>query len=166
MQSNENPYAAPASELERGRGERRHYGPASSAQRFGNYVIDTIFATVLVGVFVYARAIMAPEVEVGLQQRQWPSYLFNMAVCLLYYIPLEALTGRTLGKIVTSTQVVSARGGKPSLGQIVLRSLGRCIPLDALTYLIGSGSGLHDGISKTVVVRLEPSKFQRAMEEA
>lgn len=63
-------------------------------------------------------------------------YQSTMAVwigLLLAYFPLtEALFGRSLGKFVTRTRVVNARGGRPSLGQALVRTLFRLIEVNPL----------------------------------
>ncbi|MEP2935797.1 MAG: RDD family protein [Gilvibacter sp.] len=67
-------------------------------------------------------------------------YLFTF----LYYFLLEAIFGQTIGKLVTKTYVVKKDGSKASILNLIIRSLCRLIPFDALTYLIGTERGLHD----------------------
>lgn len=78
-------------------------------------------------------------------------YVFELAVFVLYYVPSEFLAGRTLGKLVTRTRVVSASGGRPTFGQVLGRTLLRLVPLEVFTFL-ARGPGLHDRTSKTRVV--------------
>ncbi len=83
-------------------------------------------------------------------------YAFGILVMLLYYTPLEALFGCTLGKLVTGTRVVNERGGKPSWGQALGRSFARLIPFEALSVLVASEGqvrGWHDALPRTWVVR-------------
>lgn len=49
-----------------------------------------------------------------------------------YFPASEALFGRTLGKFVTRTRVVNASGQRPSLGQVVIRTLFRLIEVNPL----------------------------------
>ena len=69
-----------------------------------------------------------------------------------YYILAEFLFQRTIGKLLTRTKVVTTTGDKPTLKQIVGRTLSRSIPFEYLSYL-GSPSGIHDTLSGTRVVR-------------
>lgn len=166
MQPSENPYAAPGSEPLRDTSTERHYGPASSAQRVINYIVDRLSAYALLFVLSLAWGTLAPASASVIEDSTVLGYLLSAATMLVYYTLLEGLTGRTLGKVVTSTKVVGARGGIPAFHQIVIRSLSRFIPLEAFTFLSNDKPGLHDRLSKTVVVRLKPSALQRAMEES
>ncbi|GAB2768153.1 putative RDD family membrane protein YckC [Hymenobacter luteus] len=74
--------------------------------------------------------------------------LFSLA----YYTVMEGLFGRTLGKMLTRTRVVTDEGTHPSFGTILKRSLWRFIPFDALSFL-GNAYGWHDSRSDTMVVR-------------
>ncbi|MVM37941.1 hypothetical protein GO730_10615 [Spirosoma sp. HMF3257] len=70
-----------------------------------------------------------------------------------YYILTELLFQRTLGKVLTKTKVVSLTGDKPSLLQIIFRTLSRSIPFEYLSYFV-TVEGLHDKLSKTRVVKI------------
>ena len=70
-----------------------------------------------------------------------------------YYLIFEAITGKTLGKMVTKTRVVSKDGAKPTFIKIVIRSLCRLIPFDAFSYLFGSELGMHDLFSSTKLLK-------------
>lgn len=74
-----------------------------------------------------------------------------LVVYFLYETLLEVLTGRTMGKWLTGTLVVSRDNTLPTPGQIVLRNLCRFIPFEELSFL--GGTGWHDAISRTKVVR-------------
>jgi hypothetical protein len=80
--------------------------------------------------------------------------LLYVAVFFLYYISLEALFGRTLGKLIAGTVAVGEDGAKLSFGQAVGRTLCRFIPLDPFSYLGWKSGprGWHDRIPRTVVV--------------
>ncbi len=73
-------------------------------------------------------------------------------IFLLYYILMEAITGKTLGKRITKTRVVNLSGSKPKPGLILIRTFLRCNPFDAVSYLFGNVHGTHDLLSKTKVV--------------
>lgn len=148
-----NPYAPTKASLkESGPGDAEPLDEANLASRKRRFVTSLIDSTVvLVLIFVIAGvlAVVAPSV-IGLLSGP-AGYLFQIAIVLLYYVPAEFMTGRTPGKIITRTRVVSHTGGKPSMGQIVGRTLLRLIPLEAVTFL-ARGPGLHDRASGTRVV--------------
>ena len=70
----------------------------------------------------------------------------------LYYLVLEWSLGKTLGKLITRTHVISVQGVRPTLGQCCLRTLVRLVPWDPLTFFLGNG-GWHDRMSGTIVAR-------------
>jgi uncharacterized RDD family membrane protein YckC len=70
----------------------------------------------------------------------------------IYYGLSESLTGRTLGKLATGTRVVNNKGITPSVNEILLRTLCRFVPFDALSFF--GDSGWHDDWSKTKVVSI------------
>jgi uncharacterized RDD family membrane protein YckC len=148
-----NPYAPTKASLnERGQDADELPGDerlASRKRRFVNAVIDSVGLTVLILVVVGAIAILAPSV---IDQVSGPAgYLLQIALVLLYYVPAELLTGRTPGKIITRTRVVSRTGEPLTAKQVIGRTLLRLIPLEGLTFL-ARGPGLHDRASGTRVV--------------
>jgi uncharacterized RDD family membrane protein YckC len=84
------------------------------------------------------------------------SPLLNLALflCLpIYYILMEGIFGRTLGKLITGTVVVDGFGNKPSFGKIIGRSFARLIPFEAFSFLGSTGRGWHDSLTDTYVVK-------------
>ncbi|MEN2489251.1 RDD family protein [Flavobacterium sp. B11] len=129
----------------------------SAGARFLNYIIDLfIFFIILIAIGAMIGILSALFGLTGLAA--WMDGLGDLGwnviaivVSLVYYITMEALFGRTVGKFATGCIVVDENGKKPDFGTIVKRSLCRCIPFDALTFLGGS-RGWHDSISETYVV--------------
>ena len=82
--------------------------------------------------------------------------LLNPVACVfIYYLPLEALTGRTVGKLFTGTYVARNDGGRPTPEQIIGRTAARFIPFEPFSVLFnGESVGWHDTLSKTRVVRV------------
>jgi uncharacterized RDD family membrane protein YckC len=154
-----NPYAAPTAALYDGPAQEvRHYGAASRGQRFVNLVIDylMVMALAFMAGIVLALADRTNPFENGLTGQ-----VLGYAVMAGYYIVFEALTGRTIGKLVTGTRVLSATGGEPSRGQIVGRSFLRFVPFEPFSFLGDTAAGWHDRFSKTTVVRLRPTRRQK-----
>lgn len=82
------------------------------------------------------------------------SKLLSWLVFFLYYFFFEITTQRTIGKMITKTYVVSTSDKKPSVKAIILRTVCRFFYLDLISFLFGT-YGIHDGYSKTRVVRRE-----------
>lgn len=123
---------------------------ASQAQRFFTLLLDWFFCYCcgfLAG-FVLAMS--------GLQNyaRNADGFVLGTIIFLTYYIAQEALFGKTLGKRIMGTKVVSTDGSKLSLGQVISRTLCRFIPFEAFTFLGNKGVpyGWHDKIPKTKVI--------------
>ena len=95
--------------------------------------------------------------------------IFSLTLLLLYYLVFETFTGRTLGKYITNTKVLTEDGQKPKADKILYRTLSRLIPFDALSFLGDEGKGWHDTLSKIIVVDVakfnEGSMLQTSLEE-
>ncbi|AMQ55263.1 RDD family protein [Algoriphagus sanaruensis] len=69
-----------------------------------------------------------------------------------YYFISELLFGRTIGKLLTKTKVISIKNKlKPSFTQILVRTLCRAIPFYFLSQPL-IGKGLHDHFSNTILI--------------
>ena len=74
---------------------------------------------------------------------------------LAYHALLEGFYGRTLGKLVTGTQVVGADGSRATWGQIIGRTFARFIPFEPFSFFgRPPPAGWHDSLSGTRVVRV------------
>ncbi|UII34354.1 RDD family protein [Fulvivirga ulvae] len=121
---------------------------ASAGQRIGNYVIDTIAYYILLIVFIFILGFL------GILDDS-PILIYPLAFGIIfgYYIIMEATFGKTLGKFVTGTKVVTENGEKPSAGAIVGRTFCRLIPFEAFSLLGSQAIGWHDSIPGTRVIR-------------
>ena len=124
---------------------------ASRRRRLANSLLDTVGYVVVSMAIGFIGAVVNRVFNVDVFEFLGP--LFGIGVLLLYYVVGEALFGRTLGKLVTGTRVVAESGGPPKLWQVVLRTLYRFVPFDALSFLSRRRPGWHDRWSKTRVVR-------------
>lgn len=70
-----------------------------------------------------------------------------------YYMLMEAAFGKSVGKFITKTKVVTTDHQKPSFGMIAKRSLLRIIPFVIFIRPEGSPIFFHDKHSGTVVVK-------------
>lgn len=121
---------------------------ASAGQRIGNYVIDTIAYYILLIAFGFIFGFL------GILDDS-PILIYPLAIGTIfgYYIIMEAAFGKTLGKFVTGTKVVTENGEKPTTGAIVGRTLCRLIPFEAFSLLGSKAIGWHDSIPGTRVIR-------------
>lgn len=115
---------------------------ASNGRRLATFLLDSAGIGFFTGVvnWIFATTVSAAEAPI--------------ACCLLaafYYLAFESVSGRTPGKWLTGTRVVNRRGRAPALGPIVVRTLSRFVPFDALSF-VGRAPGWHDRWSDTRVV--------------
>ena len=83
------------------------------------------------------------------------NYLFSSILYFIYIFSIEYLTkGRSIGKFITKTRVVSIDGTVPTQKDFLIRSLSRLVPFEAVSFLIGN-DGWHDSWSDTRVVDWE-----------
>ncbi|MEN6496436.1 MAG: RDD family protein [Thermoguttaceae bacterium] len=146
----ENPYQSPIADTLNEPLKANNWGlPASRSQRFVNYVIDYFFIMVLSFVlgFVLANIMDAEALD------SIPGLAWGLLVVLIYFVPLEAAFGRSLGKIITGTKVVAIDGSDPGIGQIIGRTFARMIPFEQFSFLGREAIGWHDRLSGTRVVR-------------
>ena len=120
--------------------------------RFLNYIIDYVVEMGLGLGLGLVIGLSGSESAIDLVNRT-PDLLFGVIISLAYFMLAEGLTGRTIGKLITGTKVVDSNGNRPSAGRIVVRTLSRFIPFEALSFLGSDARGWHDKISKTYVVK-------------
>lgn len=132
------------------------FEPAGRGRRVLNFLLD------YVAYMVFAMLVGVVLGVMGVGQLLFDSgkageLLFGVVVILVYYLLTEGLTGRSFGKLLTRTYVVTASGGRPAFRQIVGRTLMRCVPFEFLSVLRENALMWHDSASGTrVVVRRAP----------
>ncbi len=149
----ENIYKTPEANVDVALAERG-YEIATVGKRFLNMIIDTIFFyifAVVIGVILGLILGATGNVEM---LDYVNDYVLGLSLALLYFLPQEAIWGRTIGKLITGTKVVNMEGKKISLGQSLGRTLCRFIPFEAFSFFGGNGRprGWHDSIPNTKVV--------------
>lgn len=130
---------------------------ASTGKRFANFIIDVAFYVILsyiVGIIIGVIWVFTSPSTLYELENIHPLWerLFGLIIIVIYYTTFEALTGRTLGKYITKTIVVTEDGRKPDFNTILKRSLSRCIPFEPLSFLGSEAKGWHDKITKTTVI--------------
>ncbi|MCJ7503967.1 MAG: RDD family protein [Acidobacteriia bacterium] len=129
---------------------------ASRGTRFINWVVD--YLLVVFGGFFLILSVSAHPIKHRFHVDIWedaPGTVILLVWWFLYYFILEMALGRTLGKFITGTKVVTREGEKPSAGTIALRTLSRFVPFEALSgFWISDTKGCwHDDWTDTVVVK-------------
>lgn len=140
----------------------------SDRDRFFNGIIDFVFISVFIFVFSFFVVIIGNVFQWDIYSA-WVEIMISLGVvgtylsfATIYYLFLESLFGRTIGKIVTGSVVVDENGLKPSFKIIFIRTLCRLIPFEALSFLSKSARFWHDYFSKTYVV--EKKDLEQDME--
>ncbi|MFD2602188.1 RDD family protein [Flavobacterium suzhouense] len=131
---------------------------ATGNKRFQNFIIDSIVTTLLqigfakggdmlYGIYGIKGFQVGPPVLGNIKYT-----ILALGISIVYYGLFETVNMRTLGKYITNTMVVNADGTRPDSMRIFLRTLCRLIPLEFITFFGRRPVGLHDGLSKTLVV--------------
>lgn len=151
MDSTNNPYQAPIARV--AEQESTAIVPAERWRRFVNLIVD-YFGFFALSIVIGAILGLAGGAS-AVQKLQTPGmqYLTGIVIMLIYYVPLEAMFGRTLGKLVTGTKVVDENGNPPTWGKAFGRTLCRFIPFEAFSFFKSDARGWHDSIPKTYVVK-------------
>ena len=145
---------------------------ASQGTRLLNYLIDfTVFYIFIffLGIFLgilYAIGIKAPLQLISyIEGNRAFNYLFSSILYFIYIFSIEYLTkGRSIGKYITKTKVVSVDGTAPTQKDFFIRNISRLVPFDGLSFLKQDG-GWHDLWSDTRVVNWEKYKSDYEMQQ-
>jgi len=119
--------------------------------RFVNLILDSLvmFIFVMVVTFIMHLIGLGHIMDMILEL---PDIVFGLVMYLVYYLPLEAITGKTVGKHFTKTRVVDLTGNKPDFYQTAGRAFARVIPFEPLSIFRESRDCWHDSLAKTKVV--------------
>lgn len=134
---------------------------AEKLLRFINFVIDYIFTYLLVILF-YALLMLVYSIVSGIDYLMVADSvadinpLLDRLVTAFFYALFIYLTemiskGRSLGKLITGTMVVTDKGGLPTGNDFLKRNFSRIVPFDVLSFL--GTNGWHDSWSDTRVVK-------------
>lgn len=89
---------------------------------------------------------------------RWPFvqyYVFFFGIQFIYYFLFESITGRSPGKMLTYSKVITKEGGKPGLPAVFIRSVIRLTIIEAFLFPVLEDRTLHDYLSGTYVVETE-----------
>jgi len=119
-------------------------------KRLIGFFIDFVIILVIYSLFVSISA----EIYNARIDKIYSPLLLISPFIVFYYSLQEYLFNTSIGKMIFKLKVVSAKTNeKPTFSQILIRSLSRLIPIDIFFYLFKRPIGLHDIISKTVVIK-------------
>ncbi|HTV22575.1 MAG TPA: RDD family protein [Polyangiaceae bacterium] len=142
----QNPYASPVSD------EAKVSVPsalnlASNGQRFATFFLDYIGMTLCSGLIGVVLGLVGGAELAAL------SGLLGIFVWLGYYAGFEAAFGKTPGKMLMGTRVVTTTGNPPSFGQCLGRTFARCVPFEPFSFFGSEPVGWHDRWTNTRVIR-------------
>ncbi|KAA5534110.1 RDD family protein [Paenimyroides baculatum] len=130
---------------------------ADKGLRFANFLIDTVLFycfLFFIGLIIALVAIILNNDLTFLEDlyiHPIIDYLLTAIIRVFYYFGMEILTkGRSIGKFITGTQVVTLEGETPTANVFLKRSFCRIIPFEAFSFF--GENGWHDSIPKTAVV--------------
>jgi uncharacterized RDD family membrane protein YckC len=133
------------------RRERISAEVASGTRRFWTFVIDQI--AMWIGLLTLQ---IAYGVAYGLHALEALDGIKWWGICtafyVIYYVCFEVISGRTLGKVLTGTRVVTTDGLPLSIPTALVRTLCRLIPFEPMSFSLGE-NWWHDSLSRTQVVR-------------
>ncbi|NNF02039.1 MAG: RDD family protein [Bacteroidia bacterium] len=138
--------------------EEKKFVLADNWKRFINLCVDNIFVSFMLIVILVAL-ILAGSV----QENFLDSFMINIYLILgqvIFYTLMEfLLNGRTFGKYITGTKMLSTNGNKATFSQVFGRSWARIIPFEAFSFFGKPGKGWHDSMSGTMVIDIKKSRL-------
>lgn len=142
----------------------------NAGPRFGHFIIDLLAYQVIVYMVNYIFEITINAINFSVSFNLTIGLINSIVLLLLYpayYAFFEFKWQKTPGKFLTKTLVIDEYGNKPDFRSIVLRSLIRLVPLDAISCLGDNYShGWHDKWSNTwVVSEAELSEIKKLQAE-
>lgn len=142
---------------------------SNSWVRFGNFIIDRVVVYLFFLAFGFFASltyeILGTEffINIALELssvNKFMDILITTTVYFLYVFLIEYFTkGRTIGKYITGSKVISTDGTQPTLQDYFIRNISRFVPFDALSFL-GGGNGWHDSWSDTRVIHIKNYKAE------
>lgn len=117
--------------------------------RFIHLIVDTITWLVIATIL---GMMLQPLFKLEVLNENLIGYSVLIISFFGYYIIMETKYQKTLGKFITKTKVTTKTGEKPKQRDIVIRTAGRLLPFDRVSFLFTS-NGIHDYVSGTTVAK-------------
>ncbi|MBT3209774.1 MAG: hypothetical protein HN704_12690 [Bacteroidetes bacterium] len=118
-------------------------------KRFINFLIDTV--SILILFFLSLKALLF-ILELSNYDFNLDINIILILLYVIYYMVFEGITGRSFGKYLTHTKVVSSNNNRPTFMQIFIRTLVRLIFIEVISFLSKNPNGWHDKLSNTKVI--------------
>lgn len=132
---------------------------ASKGIRLANYLLDLI-ALIIINIilsllfnFLYTTTSIHWFLFLDHGGFLWELFMGSVVSFIYYFLSESISGGKTFGKMITQTRVISVDGTKPGLKQIFLRNIVREVPFDSLSFL--GENGWHDRWTDTRVVTIK-----------
>lgn len=123
--------------------------PTTSNRRLLNMFIDMLAMIPLYVVVSIVLVFFGYESSEESGTYQLWTYISMVA----YYYFMEKNFGKTIGKYITHTRVVSANGQKElTAKQVFIRSISRLVPFEVFSFSGSNPIGWHDRWAKTMVI--------------
>ena len=117
----------------------------SKKKRLINFLVDLLVIAILMEITFRIESMVENEAPI--------KALRVIIVFGGYYIPMEYLLGKTVGKYITKSKVVNRDGSKINLKTAIIRYLCRWIPFEFASLALGyDAKAWHDTLSKTYVI--------------
>ena len=136
---------------------------AGQGIRFLNYAIDNLVIYVFFFVLGIVAVLMDEYLDISFllsivdtmsEVNRFEDMLITSFIYFLYVFLMEYFTnGRTIGKYITGTKVISPDNEKIDLQQYFIRNISRLVPFDTLSFF--GNNGWHDSWSDTRVVKIK-----------
>ena len=132
--------------------------------RLVNHILDAL----VVFIFAFVASFIMSLIGLGHVMEmlfELPDIVFGLLMYLIYYVPLEAITGNSVGKHFTKTKVVNLSGEKPDIYQIAGRTFARMIPFEPLSIFRSSRDCWHDSLANTKVVLEDDEQKHKSLKD-
>ncbi|KPE51988.1 RDD family protein [Chryseobacterium indologenes] len=146
---------------------------ASQGLRLANFIIDRIVIYILFFLYGTFSVLMYKVLNIDFflniadklsTLSRFEDILITTTVYFLYLFCMEYFTkGRTIGKYITGTRVMSTDGTTPTLQEFFIRNISRLVPFDVLSFL--GSNGWHDNWSDTRVVNIKKYTLDKQSKE-
>lgn len=145
------------------------YNKSSLGIRFANLVIDRIVVFLFFVFFGFFSSLtyelLNIEFFINLVDKlsnisKIEDIILTSTVYFLYAFLMEFFTkGRTIGKYITGTKVMSTDGTEPTFQDYFIRNISRVVPFDALSFF--GTNGWHDSWSNTRVISIKKYESEK-----
>lgn len=129
---------------------------ASLGTRFVNNLVDTIILMIIHIILGIASTLIYNYTYINFfffynnGGFLWDIFTGSIVAFIYFYLWEYYSNGKTPGKYITGTKVISTDGKKPTQRQYLSRSFYRIIPFEAFTFF--GTDGWHDSLTDTRVI--------------